>query len=132
MNTQRKGQIALQFLINKIALQDKSPKDQSHNKAFERLAELTGEPVERLRQIALQLWDENTITCDLDRLGEIALTWLTKMYVPQLEFRFDNELRRRVGQTAKLSLGVSVEEAYEFVREILTEVVSDTFRPPRL
>lgn len=62
---------------------------------------------------------------DKKRKGELAILFL-KYYLSQKGVRINPSLKREIGNQAK-AIGVSTEEATEFVETIIYEVVGEAF-----
>lgn len=65
---------------------------------------------------------------DYSRKGEIALAYL-KCRLREEGVRLSPNLRRQVGNIAK-DIGISTEEAMEFIQIIVRELVEETFAEP--
>ena len=64
---------------------------------------------------------------DANRKGQIALAYL-KNKIREEGVRLTPNFRRQVGNTAK-AIGISTEEAMEFVEGVVRELVEETFKP---
>lgn len=131
MNTREKQQIALSYLT--VELRKRPEEDLTNVKfdgAFVTLAKLCNEPAFRLREIAISIQQNTPSKYGKDRLGEIALVWLTKIRLPETEFKLNNGLRRRVLAMSPV-LNITAAEACEFAIEIIIDALVETLRAPQ-
>jgi hypothetical protein len=133
MDTKRKGEIAVLFLKLKlrellggsVTLQWLSQNDRVID-----LSRKLNAPKLTIAQAIFELRHNREPQLTRDELETMALVWITTDFVPSMEIRLDYGLRRRVGSTAK-SIGITTEEALEFLREVLIDVVREVLGPGR-
>ncbi len=128
MDSERKEEIAM-MLMRKFWLPGHIHIFQHH---LERELEKQVD-IDELRQDIEQFRGEEKSRWTKSQWGQIAMIWLTWMYIPEDQYKAGITLyrhsRRSVGNIAA-KIGITTAEAMELFREVLIDQVRETYRDP--